>query len=70
MDDLLLKLWPYAESAGPFATLLFLVLYVLERRERVACQERERMLIERVLQATEALRALREILRPARHEDE
>lgn len=70
MDTLLTDLWPYAERAGPLATLLFLALFILERRERLAGQERERMLIERVLQATEALKALRKILKPAREEDD
>lgn len=69
MDQVFAGLWDAAKQAGPFASLMLLVLWWFERQERQELQEGKDALIERVLmtmsETREALRGLRDIVRGA-----
>lgn len=72
MDQIFTQLWDAARQAGPFASLMLLVLWWFERQERMELQKGRDALYERVLTAMsetkEALRGLRDIMRGTGHD--
>jgi hypothetical protein len=68
MDSFFAELWAAAKQAGPFATMLLLLICYLLNEERKRERERNEALAERVLtglrDSVEAIKDLAKIFRP------
>jgi hypothetical protein len=64
MDNTFSVLWQIAQNATPVTTMLFMVMYWLERQERRELRKERDALLERVLAAMSEMRTvLRDIVR-------